>query len=550
MFLSRNIATGINTNLWMGAALSGLLQVVIFPSPAIAWLSWVAIVPLLWALLRTPVIRRLHGFLLGYLAGVIWYAGSCYWVFHVMHTFGGLHPLVAAGVLLLFCMYLGLYLGLFGLLVVSVARRAGTFRALMASPFLWVAVELARARITGFPWDLLGTAQVDNIPLTRIATWTGVYGLSFVIVAVNVLITYACISEGKKRLAFAAAGLGVAALLQAGAWIHLPDFPVTHTATLVQQNIPILQEGGWTADVFDQALAEVANLSRTSASRESPSPRLIIWPESPAPFFTNDPKLRSWLATLAEDRDAYVIAGSLGVTRRGGDDGSYEMFNSAALIAPTGALVSRYDKIHLVPFGEYIPFKALLVFAQKLTREVGDFSRGTSRNPFLLSSANSQSHAHTHNHDPGALNGHLEEASPPQGRERKIAVFICYESIFPDEIREFAAHGAEVFVNISNDGWFGPSGAPGQHLNMARMRAIENHRWVLRSTNTGITASIDPYGRVVSRAATNRRTSLQASYSYIAGTTFYTRHGDWFAWGCAIISLLALFARLRVGTIQ
>jgi apolipoprotein N-acyltransferase len=312
----------------------------------------------------------------------------------------------------------------------------------------------------------------------------------------------------------------------------------------VQQDIPILQEGGWTADYFDQTLAGIVELSRASASKESAEPRLIIWPESPGPFFTNDPKLRSWLATLSADRDAYIIAGSLGVKRTGAEDGSYKMFNSAALIAPSGAILGRYDKVHLVPFGEYVPFKSLLVFAQKLTREVGDFSAGEERSVFILSAAGGASEK-MHDHA-APLNGPPTQTTPG----RKVAAFICYESIFPDEIRQFAERGAEVFVNISNDGWFGATGAPGQHLNMARMRAIENHRWLLRATNTGITGSIDPYGRMVSTAPANVRIALVARYAFVSGTTFYTRHGDWFAWGCAIISLLLLFARLRVGTIS
>jgi apolipoprotein N-acyltransferase len=191
-----------------------------------------------------------------------------------------------------------------------------------------------------------------------------------------------------------------------------------------------------------------------------------------------------------------------------------ELYNSAALVGPNGDWVARYDKVHLVPFGEYVPFKSLFVFAEKLTREVGDFTPGGDRRVLDLGSY-------------------------------KIGAFICYESIFPDEIRQFAQRGAQVFVNISNDGWFGASGAPGQHLNMARMRAIENRRWLLRATNTGITGSIDPYGRVVARAPVNQRLEVQAPYALISTTTFYTRHGDWFAYLCVITSILGLALRVR-----
>jgi apolipoprotein N-acyltransferase len=195
------------------------------------------------------------------------------------------------------------------------------------------------------------------------------------------------------------------------------------------------------------------------------------------------------------------------------------------LIAPSGAFLARYDKVHLVPFGEYVPFQALLFFAKNLTKEVGTFSAGTDRNVFSITQS--------------GVNG-------------KIGTFICYESVFPDEIRQFALNGAQVFVNVSNDAWFGSTGAAGQHLNMARMRAIENHRWLLRSTNTGITASINPYGQVIAQAAPNVQTALRAPYAFVSETTFYTRHGDWFAFACAIISLLALCVRfsLRAGVIR
>jgi apolipoprotein N-acyltransferase len=215
------------------------------------------------------------------------------------------------------------------------------------------------------------------------------------------------------------------------------------------------------------------------------------------------------MSTLATNEKSYVIAGSLGVGKS-----EREVYNSAVFVDQSGAFVARYDKNRLVPFGEYVPFRDLLFFAQKLTREVSEFSRGNQRNAFDLGSG-------------------------------KAGVFICYESIFPDEVRQFARNGATVFVNISNDGWYGPYGAPGQHLNMARMRALENDRWVLRATNTGITASIDPYGRIVARLDRDVRAALDAPYAHHQRLTFYTRFGDWFAYLCAIISVATIFLPRR-----
>ncbi len=551
----------ISTRAWGWAALSGVLQVLIFPTPSWTPLAWVALAPLLVALLQRPAAEVLtpgaaaglslrQGFFLGYLCGFIWYLGSCYWVFHVMHTYGGLPTPVAAGVLVLFCLYLGLYHGLFAALLVRLGRRSIPF-AVVVSPFLWVAVELARSRITGFPWDLLGTAQVENLALTRIAPWAGVYGISLVIAAVNALFAGAALARGKK-MTLALAALAIAAGLQAGVlWRPAPS-PPTHVARLVQQNVPIVH-AGWTADQFDQTIAELADLSRQPKTGDVPknwsaAPRLIIWPESPAPFYVNDPKLNTWLGTLASDQNAYVLAGSLGL-RNPANGGDYDIFNSAMLVAPSGAFLARYDKVHLVPFGEYVPFQELLFFAKNLTKQVGTFSRGVDRTVFKLQANPVAPPVAEHAHHEG-----MAMPAPPENPREgyRVGTFICYESVFPDEVRLFALNGAQVLVNISNDGWFGASGAPGQHLNMARMRAIENRRWLLRTTNTGITAAIDPYGRVVAQAQPNIRTAINVPYAMVTETTFYTRHGDWLAYACAIISLVALLVRfnLRAGVLR
>jgi apolipoprotein N-acyltransferase len=192
-------------------------------------------------------------------------------------------------------------------------------------------------------------------------------------------------------------------------------------------------------------------------------------------------------------------------------DGDARFYNSAFLIGPDGSRVGRYDKIHLVPFGEYIPFQNLLTFAHKLTGRVGMFTRGTERNSFLLVNQNQEKH--------------------------RYGVFICYEAVFADEVRQFARHGAEVFVNISDDGWYGDTSAPWQHLNMARMRAIENRRWLLRDTNSGVTAAIDPYGRVRQSIPRHQTDALPAEFAFRNDITFYTAHGDVFAWVCALLSL-------------
>jgi apolipoprotein N-acyltransferase len=527
----------IQTSAWLLVGLSALLQVLIFPLPNFYLLSWFALAPLLVALLRARPVGELEidgsarlqpatpgqAFLLAYVCGIFWYAGTCYWIYDTMHLYGGLSPAAALLALFLFCLYLGLYHGLFGLLIGLLAGPGrDDRRALVAAPFLWVAVELARTRITGFPWNLLGIAQVDNVPLSRIAGWTGVYGISLEIMLVNVALAAAFLVPRARRGALLVAALASAAVLQAGRLIEAPAVPADHAALLVQQNVPVSAD--WTKEYFERTLRELTDLSAKSV-RVHPSGNvpgvtsaakidLIVWPESPAPFYTNDPLFREAVSEMARQTRTWVIAGSIGITPAMDSAGKRsQIFNSAVLVDPNGEWTARYDKVQLVPFGEFLPFPRLFAFAGGLTKEVGEFQRGQSRAPL----------------DAGGS---------------KLGVFICYESVFPDEVRQSAAQGAQVFVNISNDGWYGDSGAYAQHLNQTRMRAIENNRWLLSATDTGVTAAIDPWGRTVAQIPRKERGVLAAPYALTSITTFYSRKGDWFAYLCAIISLGALFARL------
>lgn len=529
----------IHYSAWLLVGLSSLLQILIFPLPGLYVLSWVAFAPLIVALLRARPAGALEidgsvhlrsatpgqAFLLAYVSGILWYAGTCYWIYDTMHEHGGLSVPAAALALFLFCLYLGLYHGLFGLLLgLAAGPRRDNRLALVSVPFLWVGVELARTRVTGFPWDLLGTAQVDNISLSRISTWTGVYGISFEIMLVNVAVAAAFLVPKKKRATLLAAALAAAAVLQAGRLVDAPAIPADRAALLVQENIPV--DEIWTRDTFERTLRALTDLSvKAEASTSSSSQAidsaqgtadLIVWPESPAPFFANDPLFRGPVSEMARATHTWVVTGAIGSTpAKPGGAAASEVFNSAALVGPSGDWTARYDKVHLVPFGEYLPFPRLFAFAGGLTKEVGEFKAGESRAP-------------------------LEAGS------ERLGIFICYESVFPDEVRQFADNGAQVFVNISNDGWYGDSGAYAQHLNQTRMRAIENDRWILSSTDTGVTASIDPYGRTVARLPRKERGVLVAPYALTSVTTFYTRHGDWFAYLCAIISAAALLMRFAL----
>jgi len=534
--------------------LSAGLQIVIFPLPNLYWFSWIAVAPLIVAILRARAPETLQlqlddqarllpatpwqGFVLGYVCGILWFAGTCYWIFDTMHRYGGLPIPVAVLALILFCMYVGLYHGMFGLLLALIAGSkvggskvgglktaasgASIRRTLLAAPFLWVAVELARTRITAFPWELLGYAQTGNFALTRIATFTGVYGLSFEIMLVNSVFAAAFLAAKERRKRLLVAACAAVVILQTGQWLTPPPAATDHTALLVQPNIPIQAGEMWTKEYFQGTLRDLTAISLHPAGEKTGQRYdLIVWPESPSPFYTNDPLFRDAVSELARQSGTWVVAGSIGITpamhatvnatvNSGGE--SSQIFNSAALISPRGEWVGRYDKVHLVPFGEYLPFPQVFAFAGGLTKEVGEFQRGASRTPL----------------DAGG---------------QRLGMFICYESIFPDEVRQGPLQGAQVLVNISNDGWYGDSGAWKQHLQQTQMRAIENGRWLLAATNTGMTASVDPYGRIVAATPRKVRTALAAPYALSFSTSFYTRHADWFAYLCAIISAGALVMR-------
>jgi apolipoprotein N-acyltransferase len=433
-----------------------------------------------------------------------------------MNTYGKLPAPVAVLITLGYGLIMGVHHGLFGLLIVLMARRssAGNRRPLLLAPFFWVAIELLRDRVIGVPWNPMGGSQVDNIPFARIAQTTGVYGLSFAIMLVNCAFVAALLLYGQRRKNLLVSALAAAIALQIGIFAKPLPSVATQQAVLVQANIPLLDQPEWTPRYFDETISSLARLSVDAAKpRPAPdNPGLIIWPESPAPFFISDPRLQQWLVAMAQDTNSYLVVGSLGETPAVA--GKQQLLNSALIMDPHGNMVGRYDKIHLVPYGEYVPYQDLLFFASKLTREVGDFARGTDRKVFDFNG--------TH-----------------------AGVFICYESIFPNEVREFTANGAQVLINISDDLWYGETGAPAQHLQMARMRAVENHRWILLATNNGTTASIDPFGRVVKQAPRNIRMALVVPYAPQNESTFYSRNGDIFAWICVIISLLAVFVRWR-----
>lgn len=500
----------IPLKLWLLIALSAILQVVIFPvaGPLPAWRSTLAIYALvaMFIALQDSRLTLRNAAILSYACGVLWYLGTCYWVYSTMHTYGGLSVPMGFLVMLLFCLYLGLYHLLFGVLFVFLRKFLTRWQVLVLAPFLWVAVEMARTYITGFPWNLLGYSAVTNLWTLCLAPVGGVMLVSFFIASANTAMIFFFILMNKKEAGYTRRReiIGYVLFILTTSFIGNGQFRPTpyeksgdQKAVMLQPNLDVGSESrGPHSDPMQQAM----RLTMTGQPRT-----VTLWPESPAMLNAGDPLVRQQWSLLASKTNAPVIAGSYAVqdTQQG-----RALFNSAAVTDPNSGFIGRYDKIHLVPFGEYVPFASLFSFASGLTEQVGNFQRGTERTVF-----------HTGGHAYG--------------------VFICYESIFGNEVREFAKNGAQVLVNLSDDGWYGDTSAPFQHLNMARMRAIENHRWILRDTNSGITGSIDPYGNVHDTIPRHTEGVAVAHFLFDDTSTFYTRHGDWFGWLCVLVTLAA-----------
>jgi apolipoprotein N-acyltransferase len=475
---------------WLLALLSAALLVLTFPRFEMVWLAPVALTPLLIAVARES--RPWRRFLLGWGSGVVYWFGVCYWIQFVLSFHGGIGNAAGWAVFLLFCAAKALHMGVFALAAGILIRRWWAVPAVAA---LWVAVEATHGFL-GFAWLALGNAGIDmGIPL-RLAPFTGVYGLSFVFVIMATALALAWLRRSRLELLW----LALLPFL-----VFLPPMPPAErgreTALLTQPNISETEQ--WTPQSADQMERnQVALTLRAVQAGAGRPPSIVVWPEVPAPlYYDEDERFRGYVDNLARATGAYLLLGVVAHTPGGAP------LNSATLVSPAGRAISRYDKVNLVPFGEFVPWP--FGFANKISTEVGDFAAGK------------------------------RVVVSPVGRH-KIGAFICYESVFPGFVRQFAAGGAEVLFNLSNDGWFGKSAAREQHLNMVRMRAAENRRWILRSTNDGITATIDSAGRVGGRLPPFVEATSYTDFAYISGQTVYTRYGDWFAALCAVIAVICL----------
>ena len=476
------------------AIATGVLLVLSFPDFDLHFLAAIALAPLFIALAR----EQRHGrrCWLGFAAGFVFWFGTCYWIQGVLYNHGGLGLWASWGVFLLFCAAKALHLTVFAL---GAGPLLKTAYALPAVAALWVAIESTHGAL-GFAWQALGNAGINmSVPL-RLAPYTGVYGISFVFVMMSAAVALMLLRRRRAEVVW---------LLLLPLLYLLPEVPPakrgTERAVLVQPNLSQSQQWDWAS--LTKARVDIAALSLEAALQEpSLPPRLLIWPEVPAPFYASDPEFQAQVVRLARAARTNFLFGVVAWS----DD--HAPLNSAMLIGPGGEFLGRYDKMNLVPFGEYIP--PGFGFVNRITKESGDFRPGRRQTLFTAGG-------------------------------RRIGGFICYEAALPDFVRRFTAAGAEVLVNISNDGYFGRTAARRQHLNLVRMRAVENRRWILRATNDGYTVVIDPAGRMLYRFPPYERGALDARFEYLSGKTLYASLGDWFAMASAAGAIIALVATRR-----
>ncbi len=433
--------------------------------------SWVCVAILLFSLFGA---QPRVSFGCGFLHALLFVLTSVPWIATVLTAHGGLSVAGGWGVLLLIAMAWGILIGSFAWAVQRLSRHSIAL-ACVGAPFIWVTFEFVRAHLPeiSFPWNLLGYPAAANLGLVQLATITGIYGLSFLVAGFNALLAWTSASNTlttRGRITRAVAATAILLIVALGGPRLVPQAQAHHFARAVQLNFP--ETDSYPADWFQAHAADLDEIARLSLAPSAQKPDLLVWPEAPAPFSFQDSQFAKIASALAIRFGHPFLAGAIEWKSPVDPSdvaphGSLLPYNSALLFDAQGQRVFVYDKVHLVPFGEYEPFPLIHRVVTSVSGEVGGFHKG---NKYVV--------------------GQL-----PQGNA--FGVFICYEAIYPGEVRRFAAGGAQLLINISNDGWFGRSAAAEQHLRMARVRAVENRRWIVRSTNNGFTVSVDPYGRIL-----------------------------------------------------
>ena len=492
---------------YVPSVISGLLLTVSFPKISWGAVAWIALVPLLWSLRG---LSGAAGLKRGFLTGVVHYTTLLYWITNVMKDYGGLSIVVSWSVLFLLVIYLSLYLAIFswGISLSMATDR----RWVWLAPFLWSGLEYAKGNfLTGFPWENLGYAQFDWLHVIQISDICGVYGVSAVIVAVNTGIFRLLEAVHEKNRVPWVSFLGLAVLLMVilgyGTYrIKEIDKEIAGASTerfaVVQGNIDQSQK--WLTEFQQETVRRYRGLTETVIDER---PDLIIWPETALPFyFLRDRVLTNTVMALIREANTHFILGS--PSAEAGEK-AVRYYNSAYLIDGSGNILGRYDKAHLVPYGEYVPLKRFFPFLGKIVEAVGDFESG-------------------------------KIGQTLSWKNGKLGVLICFEVIFPELARAMCQNGAEFLINITNDAWFGRSSAPYQHLSMSVFRAIENRRALARAANTGVSAFIDPVGRMLDATPLYEEAVRTEMLPRMDEQTLYTKYGDVFAYVCLIVCVISI----------
>lgn len=502
------------------AALSGLLLTGAFPKIELPWLAWFALVPLLYAIRNQSVWSC---FRLGFVTGLVHFLTLLYWLVPVMRTYGYLPAYLSVSVLFLFAAFLALFMASFAVALSVVGKYPARF--LIMTPLLWVALEYIRSFLfSGFPWELLGHSQYKCLQLIQISDILGVYGISALIALANgaIFITLLYITKKtwqdaditKRMVAGSIVALLVGIVLS-WSYGHWRLKTVDHLmATSPKTRIAVIQGNIDQAVKWDPAfqLDTIKKYNRLSSSILKQQPDLIVWPESATPFYFLFDKKPTKLVFdgIQQTATDYLIGSPSFISK----DGVVSYFNSAYLISPTTKNIGKYDKTHLVPFGEYVPFKKWLPFLGKMVAQVGDFRGGS------------------------------EGKTLPWKGER-LGIQICYEIIFPGLSRAMAKNDASLLINITNDAWFGKTSGPYQHFSITIFRAVENRRALVRAANTGISGFIDPAGRVLAFSPLLQEAALIRSLPMLKEKTIYTHMGDLFAQLCLALAMLMVLLEIK-----
>jgi apolipoprotein N-acyltransferase len=484
-----------------------------FPKFGLPSFAWVAVAPLFVAVsirATAPLYTAWAAFRLGMMTGLVYFAGTLYWTVAVMSTYGGLPLAAAIPIAGLLVGYLALYVGAVAVLVGESVRRFGVAGVWLA-PVFWVAAEWARGTIgSGFPWVPLGSSQITVLPIAQLASVTGVYGVSLLVALVSAAAAVVALSRKRHHLIGAALVLLLVMAVAGAGMMRLADGRLTSTGRvvrvgLVQGNVE--QDMKWDPKYLEPILSRYLRLSREAILNGA---QVVVWPEASTPFFLNrDSVYAEPIRTLAAQTKTPFVIGT-------DETNGTEIYNAASVIGADGKPRGSYRKIHLVPFGEYVPMKKLLFFVGPLVEAVSDFVPGTD---FTVLDV---------------------------GDGLRASVAICYESTYPTLTRAFVNGGAQLLLVITNDAWFGNSSAAYQHFQMGAMRAIETGRYLGRAANTGITAVVDPYGRTVARVDMFQPLTLTADVRLLDDRTIYTRIGDLVAWLCvALTAMVAVVLRRR-----